>query len=107
MMSTPNCKSAYSPLIARAQVDCRVSKDYQLQNQPPHSLMTILARDTIPRADNQQVAVNWQRDSDLHSSHLSTCKRFGFVRLRCYNSTPVQHGHSLLYYKASETGCLP
>src|SRR2546430_7817315 len=106
-MSTPNCKSAYFPLIARAQVDCRVSKDYQLQNQPPQSLMTILVRDTIPRADNQQVAVNWQRDSDLHSSHLSSCKRFGFVMHRRCNSMPVQRGLSLLYYNAIETGCLP
>src|SRR5213080_3432728 len=106
-MSTPCCQSACSPLIARVQVDCRVLKDYQLQNQPPHSPMTILAQDTILRSDNQQVAANWQRDSDSHSSHLSTCRRFGFALLQCYNSMPVQHGHSLLYYNAIETVALP
>src|SRR2546430_15998722 len=106
-MLTPCCQSVYSPLIARAQVDYRVSIDYQWRSQPPHSLMTILGWGTIPRSDNQWVAANWQRDSDLHSSHLSTCKRFGFVRLRCCNSIPAQRGLSLLYYKAIETGCLP
>src|SRR6266581_9526023 len=106
-MLTPCCQSTCSPLIARVQVDYRVSIDYQWRSQPPHSLMTILARDTIPRADNQWVAVNWQRDFDLHSSHLSTYKRFGFVMLRCCNSMPVQRGLSLLYYNAIETVALP
>src|SRR6266516_5656061 len=106
-MLTPCCQSTCSPLIARVQVDYRVSIDYQWRSQPPHSPMTILEWGTIPRSDNQGVAANWQRDSDLHSSHLSACKRFGFAMLRCYNSTPVQHGHSLQYYNAIETVALP
>src|SRR6266536_3093305 len=75
-MLTPCCQSACSPLIARVQVDYRVSIDYQWRNQPPHSPMTILGLGTIPRFDNQWVAANWQRDSDLHSNHLSTFKRY-------------------------------